>query len=403
MRKIVFVTFVFSVFISLQAQLSQHGFVRTYLGSLLEQDNIYAVQKNTVNLKLEYGIGDANLYVNPSFDYDDLNNNLEISLRQAYVDIYFDKFDLRVGKQQIIWGKADGVFITDVISPRDLSEFILPDFEEVRMGINAVKLDYYIGNSTLEAVWLPSFQPTVQPDAGSFWYSNKTDFALPVMFDDSNKKVSAKLSKSEVGAKYSYLGSSMDYELMAAYLWDDNPAMHVYPQPDTTLLIKPEHHRLPLVGASVGKSLLGAVIRGEAAYYFDKRFSAEDFSSNGISENDYLHYLVGYDHNWWGVNISWQFVQEYIFDYSEKIKKDEFTSTITFSANKTYLHEKLEVSFFSYYGINEEDALLRPKLTYELSGGLNTILGTDVFLGEEGNFGRYDDNDMLYIKLRYDF
>ena len=60
------------------------------------------------------------------------------------MDLYFDNFDLRIGKQQIIYGKAEGVFITDVVSPKDLREFLLPDFEEIRMGITAAKLSYFL-------------------------------------------------------------------------------------------------------------------------------------------------------------------------------------------------------------------------------------------------------------------
>ncbi|MBL7086998.1 MAG: hypothetical protein ISS28_07890, partial [Candidatus Cloacimonetes bacterium] len=120
-------------------------------------------------------------------------------------------------------------------------------------------------------------------------------------------------------------------------------------------------------------------------------------------EKDYANYLVGYDHNWFGVNVSFQFIQEYIMDYEEDIINDEFQSTTTFLASKTFINETLELSLFSYYGINDNDALLRPKISYDLSDGFNVLLGTDVFIGDEGNFGQYDENDMVYAKVRYDF
>lgn len=386
----------------LNAQIVHHGFVRTHLGALTEQGGEYSVLQNTFDWKLDFGKGDVALYVNPVFNYNALNDNLDITLRQAYMDIYFDNFDLRIGKQQIIWGKADGVFITDIISPRDLSEFILPDFDEIRLGIDAIKFDYYLGNSTFETVWIPTFQSTIIPDKNSIWAPAMPDFPMSVNYDYSNADVENKLSESEIALKYSYLGSAIDFELMAAYMWDDNPAMHIYPQSDT-LIIKPEYHRLPLVGTSFSKAVGGAVVRGETAYYFDKRFSAEDFSVNGIKEKDYLHYLVGYDHNWFGVNVSFQFIQEYIMDYEEDIRNDEFSNTMTFLASKTFINETLELSLFSYYGINDNDALLRPKLSYDFSDGFNVLLGTDIFIGEEGNFGQYNDNDMVYMKVRYDF
>jgi len=389
--------------IILNAQIIQHGFVRTYLGALTDRDGEFSIIQNTFDWKLDYGKGDVALYINPVFNYNALNDKLDISLRQAYMDIYFDNFDLRIGKQQVIWGKADGVFITDVISPRDLSEFILPDFEEIRIGTNAVKFDYYIGNSTIEAVWIPTFQATITPDENSIWAPKMPDFPMPIVYDSMNYDVGNKLSESEIALKYSYLGSAIDFELMAAYMWDDTPAMHIYSQPDTTLLIKPEYHRLPLVGTSFSKAVGGAVVRGETAYYFDKRFSAEDFSVNGIKEKDYLHYLVGYDHNWFGVNVSFQFIQEYIMDYEEDMRNDEFSNTMTFLASKTFINETLELSLFSYYGINDNDALLRSKLSYDLYDGFEIQLGANIFVGEEGNFGQYNDNDMVYMKVRYDF
>ncbi|MEA3499842.1 MAG: DUF1302 family protein [Candidatus Marinimicrobia bacterium] len=405
-KKIIITVLLLTITIMLNAQITHRGFVRTHIGALAE-DSEYSILQNTFDWRLEYGKGDVGLFVNTVFNYDELDKNFAISMRQAYFDIYFRNFDLRIGKQQIIWGKADGVFITDVISPRDLSEFLLPDFEEIRIGINALKLDYYLGNSTIEAVWMPTFQPTILPEESSIWYPEMELSTIPTTFDYSQANVEQKLSESEIALKYSYLGSAIDFELMTAYMWDDNPAMHIdpyftpgNPQPDS-LIIKPEYHRLPLIGASFSKSLLGAVIRGEGAYYFDKKFSAEDFSVNGIREKDYAHYLIGYDHNWFGVNVSFQFIQEYILDYEDDIRNDEFSNTATFLASKTFINETLELSLFSYYGINDGDALLRPKVSYDLSDGFNVLIGTNIFIGDEGNFGQYDENDMVYVKIKY--
>jgi hypothetical protein len=402
-QKITIIFLLLTVTIMLNAQITHHGFVRTYLGALTDQDGEYSVLQNTFDWKLDYGKGNVALFINPVFDYDALNNNLDISIRQAFMEIYFNNFDLRIGKQQIIWGKADGVFITDVISPRDLSEFILPDFEEIRIGTNAIKFDYYSGNSTFEAVWIPTFQATILPEENSIWSPEMT---YPLMFIDyeySNVEVENKLSESEIALKYSYLGSALDFEVMAAYMWDDNPAMHIFAQPDTTILIKPEYHRLPLAGASFSKAVGGAVVRGEGAYYFEKRFAAEDLSVNGVKEKDYAQYLIGYDHNWFGMNISFQFIQEYILDYEEDMRNDEFSNTMTFLITEDYLRETLRLEFFTYYGINNEDALLRPKIAYDIADGFEVQLGANIFVGEEGNFGQYDENDMMFMKVRYDF
>jgi len=403
MKRLLTITLMSLCTLSAVAQVDHNGFVRSYLGALTGQNGDYAVSQNTLDWRLSYGKSEVRLFANPIFQYDALKSEVDLSLRQAYLDIYFADFDLRVGKQQIIWGKADGVFITDIISPRDLSEFLMPDFEEIRIGVNAFKLNYYLDNSTLEAVWIPIFQPTIQAEVNSIWAPQMPAYPFAVNLDESAMKVEDRLSNSEIALKYSALGSVIDYELMAAYLWDDNPAMHIFMQMDNSLLLKPEYHRLPMAGASFGKPVGGAVIRGEAAYYLGKMFSSEDLSSNGIKEKDYLHYLFGYDHNWFGVNTSVQLIQEFILDYEDKIRNDELSSTLTFLASKEFLRDTLRLELLTYYGINNSDALLRPKIMYDLADGFEILLGANVFLGDEGNLGQYSQNDMLYLKLRYDF
>ena len=334
---------------------------------------------------------------------------LEIGLRQAYVDIYWDSIDLRVGRQQIIWGKGDGVFITDVVSPKDLRRFILPDFEEIRRGVDAVKLDYYRGSGTLEAIWIPVFTPSRVPGEGSIW-GRSPQFPTEPSFDLSAQDVAASLENSEVFGKYSHLSSAFDLEMMAGYAWDDEPALHMAAEldPDThemvSLIVTPEHHRLPLAGGSFSTAVGGAVVRGEGAYYWGKHFATESpLIENGVLERDYIHYLLGIDWNLLGVNVSAQFVEELILDHDDSLASEERTDWMTFLASDSYLNETLHLEFFSYVGLNDGDALLRPKVSYDMADGFEILVGADLFIGDEGTFGAYDGNDSVYAKVRYSF
>ncbi len=130
------------------------GFARNYTGVLLNDQTDFSIIQNTFNLNFEKRGSTVAFKVNPLL-YHYFDKQLDFRLREAYMDMYFNKFDIRIGQQQIIYGKAEGVFITDIVSPKDLSEFLLPDFDEIRMGVTAVKLNYYFGMNTLEAVWVP--------------------------------------------------------------------------------------------------------------------------------------------------------------------------------------------------------------------------------------------------------
>ncbi len=384
------------------------GYVRNYTGMLLDGGNDFSILQNTFNLNIEHSKDKIAFKVNP-YIYNYQNKDLEIGLRQAYIDLFFNTIDIRIGKQQIIWGKADGVFITDVISPKDLREFLLPEFDEIRMGITAVKFDYYIGDSTLELVWVPVFSPTRMPDEDSIWNPG-LDLPLKTDFDYSRKKVRESLKNSEVFLKYSAVSSAVDIELMAGYMWDDEPTMHairnidpVTMQPES-ITILPEHHRLGLAGGSFSTTLGGYVIRGEGAYYFGKYFMSEDpMIKEAVVEKDYLQYLIGVDFTLMDVKMSIQFVQQFIMDYDDPIVNDRTENMMTFLARKDFLRETLFLELFSYIGLNNGDALIRGKVKYKLTDELEILLGANIFTGTEGMFGKYNKNDMIYTKIKYSF
>ncbi|MCD6102191.1 MAG: hypothetical protein J7J77_03980 [Candidatus Cloacimonetes bacterium] len=408
--KISWVVFALFIFINVaQAQsLNWSGYARNYTGMLLTGNKKYAILQNTFNLNIEQSKDKVAFKVNP-YIYQYPNQEMEIGLREAYMDIYFNSVDLRIGKQQIIWGKADGVFITDIISPKDLSEFLLRDFDEIRIGITSLKADYFLGDNTFEFVWAPYFTSTQMPDENSIWFP-QLDFPVSPVFDYSQKEVAATLENSEVFAKFSAITSAIDFEIMAGYMWDDDPTMHISktinPQTHqlTGLTVTPRHHRLGLAGGSFSSTLGGFVLRGEGAYYNGKYFNSEDSTlTDGTVKKNYLHYLLGVDYTLWNIRLSFQFIQQAILDYENLIKNDEFENTMTVLASKDFLRETLRLELFSYIGLNNSDALIRPKITYDLADGFELLLGANIFLGSEGRFGQYDDNDMVYTKIKYSF
>ena len=407
MRKLYFKIFwvVFALFILVNGANAQSliwsGYARNYTGMLLIGDNEYAIIQNSFNLNIEQSKDKVAFKVNP-YIYQYPNQEMEIGLREAYMDIYFNAVDLRIGKQQIIWGKADGVFITDIVSPKDLSEFLLRDFDEIRMGVTSLKANYYLGDNTFEFVWAPNFTSTQMPDENSIWFP-QLDFPTAPVFDYSQKEVDAKLKNSEVFAKFSAITSAIDFEIMGGYMWDDDPTMHIAKKP-AGLTVTPRHHRLGLAGGSFSSTLSGFVLRGEGAYYNGKYFNSEDPTiADATVEKNYLHYLVGVDYTLWDIRLSSQFIQQTILDYKEFINNDEYENTMTVLASKDFLRETLRFELFSYIGLNNSDALIRPKVIYDLADGFELLLGANIFVGSAGNFGQYDNNDMIYTKIKYSF
>jgi len=85
-------------------------------------------------------------------------------LREFYISYSNPKFFLRVGKQQVAWGEADGLRLMDVINPLDIRRGPFYDtqgYEEVRIPKWLIKTEFYGGdigkfyNTALELIWNP--------------------------------------------------------------------------------------------------------------------------------------------------------------------------------------------------------------------------------------------------------
>ncbi|MBN1602631.1 MAG: hypothetical protein JW915_13565 [Chitinispirillaceae bacterium] len=384
------------------------GYLRNYTAVLANDDPEFAMLQNTANLSLDYRI-DKTAFRLSSWITHYPSKELELGLREAYLDLYLGAFDIRIGKQQVIWGKGEGVFITDIVSPKDMREFLLPDFDEIRTGINALKTTYYRGNHNIEVVLVPQFIPTIMPEKGSIWRV-EPEFPVPPLIDSSRVAIPFAVKNSEVFAKYSLMSPIADIDIMGGYLWDDDPAMHVRRTIDlqtrqpASITVTPRHHRLSVVGAAFSMPLGDFVIRGDGAWYAGKRYATVDPRvTDGLVEKQYVNYLLGGDYTVWETRLSAQFIQRIILDHCSLMAEDKVDNMATLLINRKFLRETLTLELFSYIGLNERDALVRPRIMYDFADGFQLQLGANIFAGDEGRFGQFDNNDMAYLKIKFSF
>jgi hypothetical protein len=68
------------------------------------------------------------------------------ALREAYVDAEVSDVSLRVGKQQVVWGTADGMKLLDAINPTDYSEMAQNQMEDSRIPVWMVNAEKTLDN-----------------------------------------------------------------------------------------------------------------------------------------------------------------------------------------------------------------------------------------------------------------
>jgi len=77
-------------------------------------------------------------------------------LREFYVDSAFAGWDFRIGKQQVVWGKADGVKFLDIINPTDFREWGQNTMEDSRIPLWMMVAEKDLGhNDSLQLIWVP--------------------------------------------------------------------------------------------------------------------------------------------------------------------------------------------------------------------------------------------------------
>ena len=77
-------------------------------------------------------------------------------LREAYIDTTLGEVDVRLGKQQVVWGKADGVKFLDIINPTDFREWGQNTMEDSRIPLWMGVFEKDLGsNDSLQFVWVP--------------------------------------------------------------------------------------------------------------------------------------------------------------------------------------------------------------------------------------------------------
>lgn len=378
--------------------LAINGYVRSKVGALVDGGD-YFVAENALDLRLSYTLGDASLYANPVL-YEQDGAVLPVNLREAYIDLHGETLDVRVGKQQIIWGKADGVFITDIVSPKDLSRFLIPDFEELRLAVTGAKFNLHTGTQGLELVWLPWFTPSVTPSASGIWAPTLPFATTPII--QPGTLPGFNLGNSEYFARYSWMGSSLDVSLMGGWFWNDTPAFKVVSL--VPLKVKPEYYQLAAGGYAASGALGPFILRSEGALYANKRFQGSPMVyPDGYAEKNAIQYLVGTDFSVAGYNFGLQFIQDIILDHETDLVDDAVKNTATFVVATTFLRDTLTVEVFSYIGFATPDALIKPKVTWDVSDGLEVFAGAYIFLGDSGDFGQYDANDGIYAGAKLSF
>ncbi len=469
-------TFLTSIRNKMLSGFNMSGYLRNETAWRINRPSAFTKIRNIVNLQPQYSLGPSmqlssriRAFYDSVYDFEDIDtisprrgpvsilessptpdevNNLggnnvrnvqydqkKVELKEIYLDVHFPRADLRLGKQIVRWGVVEGSRVTDEINPLDLGEFILPEVEDRYIPLYLLKSDFYLGETTLEAIWIPDIKGHKPAPRGSEWEQFRLLPGIEKPASPLHNPIK-NFHNSEAAIRLSRLVGGWDLSVSYFYTWDDFPAAFrnsVVPgfgaSPSTeAVTFKPRYERLRIPGMTLSKSLGKVVLNAEAAYVDGKVFGVRIGTFTNVNtgevtvqlgeiQRDFVKYAVGLDTTLWRIDISGQILQQYILHYQTDIIQDQIDTVLGLFVRRTMLSNVLTAQTLTLYFLNDNEWLIRPRVSYNLTDQMKLSFGADLLIGTisdvgpnsvalPGEFhfvGFFRNNSRVYTEIQYSF
>ncbi len=346
---------------------------------------------------------------------------LEPVLRELYADIYIGKFDLRLGHQIIVWGRADGINPTDNLTPRNY--FVRsPEPDDIRLGNYLFRGRYRLTeNVKLEVIWVPFYRHSIY----------RFDlFEMPgyVNFKDT-EYLSWESSGGNTGLKAEFLFRGVDGSLSWFSGFDPQPGIDIdhlgmEMTGDIAMDLTAAAYRHHTIGADFATVAGSFGIRGEAGL----RIPVDEYRDKIYTPETDFRYVFGVDRSIGNFNIMVQYIGQWVPGYQgmpelmlfQQLEEMPFPETLSYTEIPAMIDEQirgfnriihgqthrvshtfslrpsmdlmyhtLKIDVFAMYNLSTEELTVMPKLTYSVTDYWSISLGGQYFGGPENTL-----NDM---------
>lgn len=331
----------------------------------------------------------------------DEGNGVDAELREAYLGYFGERHELRVGRQIVVWGRADRLNPTDTIGSRDF-RLLVPEDDDQRRGSLMLRERLTLGETTtLDLFWLPEFRPNrfaVRTPAGVS-LRNETERWEPVQF----------------AAKLDGTGADFDWSLSYFDGLDRNPDFGL--EPATLRLV---HNRIRVLGADAAATVGRYGLRAEVAYVHTEDEDGDD----PAVKNPFLSGVIGGDRSFFQyLNVNLQYFARMTRHHQDPRdiadpalraaavagaaasgQLDPVQHGMSMRIAYQWLNETLDTELAAVAAFSDGSIALRPKIVYRWADALRLTIGADIFRGGDTDaFGRLRDNSTVFAELRYGF
>lgn len=307
--------------------------------------------------------------------------------------------DLKLGRQVVVWGKADNIRVVDVLNPLDQREPGMVDIEDLRLPTTMIKADYYFGSWSLTGIVIPELRFNKNPPFGSDFYpgARRLEEIKPGMG----------LDNLEYALALSGVFSGWDLSLHFAHYFDRAGHYAWVPNPFNLPLVELKHSRLTMLGAAANLALGNWLVKAETAWLNGLEFmAAPDEKFNRLDGMLGLEYSGFSD-----TTISVEWAARWLTDYQTRLKSapdqaDETDFTTMIRLTRDFDHDTWKLTgLIGLFGLGfQGGGFVRLQLDYDIADGWELTVGViDYIAGSARPWGMYGDNDRVFASLAWSF
>lgn len=397
-----------------------NGYVRTayFAGKNLSANNYIsqaAYGETALELKVKkVGFGEAFSDISIASGYAYGSKYTQLDIREAYLKYYTGRFNFVLGKQIVVWGRADAYNPTNMLSMQDMLCRSANE-DDRRFGNWMLRSAYQRDKWGLELVWVPVYESWRIP-------FQHLGALMDVDFQAADFPT-FELKESSFAARVSWLAAKIDGSFSYFSGYHTKPAINGYINTMLSVELVPKAYQVQMVGADFQTTIAKYGLRGELAYVHPRQ---GDKTFKYIPKPD-LQWVIGGDRSWGDFMLNMQYMGKWVrnfealpavpspsqlFDYAmhknnRMLAEQTHELTHKMSTRLSYklLNESLDLSLFAMYNINTEEYMLRPKIDYNITDAMSLSTGLEYFAGPaESLYGTMDKLlNTAFVELKVSF
>lgn len=361
-----------------------------------------------VRAKLAPRMGNLDIGVE-GFVQVDRVGGVESDLVEGWARLRLGALDLVAGRRIIVWGRADRLNPTDIISSRDYTLLVASD-DEQRRGSVVAQARLGLGNFTLDALWLPEFR--------GIRFPLRQDRPGLVILPDEEVQ-----DRGQFGLRLDRSGGSVDWSVSWFHGVDRTRdfALEAAPAgspPGTVAGLRQVFPRLDLFGADAAGTIGKIGWRVEAAW---SRYRGED---TPLRRRDNLWVVAGADRDFGPWNLNLQYSWRRQFDWQDPAtvggspafvaiaqlgaavnnQLNRVQHGLTARVARQWRSDTIDTELATIVFFPTGDAAIRPRASIAINDSVRLSVGADVFVGPRLSFfGQVRSLSAAFVQLNHGF